>query len=86
MDAKQRAEEFFADLILNESSEIRNGCVYLIAKVVHEGMEYQKQLDIEIARKCGSNTIAAAIETQQTEIPTPSGIFNKILFFWKKSA
>ena len=82
MDAKQRSEEFFADLILNESSEIRNGCIYLIAKVVHEGMEHQKQLDIDIAKHYNKEA-ANAIEHQITTPPKPTGMFNRI-FFWKK--
>ena len=81
MDAKQRAEQFFADLILEESSEIRNGCIYLIARVIHEGMEYQKQVDASIAKHY-SELAATAIEKQITTPPKPTGLFNK-LFFWR---
>lgn len=84
MDAKERAEEFFASLILQDSSEIRQGCVYLIAKVIHEGMEYQKAKDAEISRKWGNNAIAQAIESQTTDIPQPSSLLAKALFFFKK--
>jgi len=82
MDAKDRAEKFFAELILREESEIRNGCIYLIAKVIHEGMEHQKQKDIEIASHYNKEA-ANAIEHQITTPPKPTGVFNKI-FFWKK--
>ena len=83
MDAKERAEDFFAKLILEENSEIRNGCIYLIARVIHEGMEHQKEIDVEIARSHGDAQIAKAIETQTIATPKPTGLFNK-LFFWKK--
>jgi hypothetical protein len=83
MDAKERAEDFFAKLILEENSEIRNGCIYLIARVIHEGMEYQKQIDAGIAKAHGSKDIAKAIENQIIDVPKPTGLFNK-LFFWKK--
>lgn len=83
MDAKERAEDFFAKLILEESSEIRNGCIYLIARVIHEGMEHQKSIDVEIAKSHGSAEIAKAIETQTIATPKPTGLFNK-LFFWRK--
>lgn len=82
MDAKERAEKFFADLILEESSEIRNGCIYLIARVIHEGMEHQKQIDAAIAKRY-SEAAAIAIEKQIDTPPKPTGLFNK-LFFWKK--
>ena len=83
MDAQKRAEEFFAKLILEQDSEIRNGCVYLIARVIHDGMEYQKQIDAEIARKRGSADIAKAIENQITETPVPKSILQKLMGFWK---
>lgn len=83
MDSKERAEAFFADLILRENSEIRNGCIYLIARVIHEGIEAQKQIDAEIASHY-SKDAATAIEQQITTPPKPTGLFNKI-FFWKKS-
>lgn len=83
MDAKERADDFFAKLILEESSEIRNGCIYLIARVIHEGMEHQKIIDAGIAKSYGSKEIANAIENQIIDVPKPTGLFNR-LFFWKK--
>lgn len=83
MNSKERAEKFFADLILAEDSEIRNGCIYLIARVIHEGMEEQKRIDAEIAAHY-SKDASKAIVQQITTPPKPSGLFNK-LFFWTKS-
>lgn len=81
MDAKERAEKFFAELILKEDSEVRNGCIYLIAEVIHEGIEAQKKKDAEIAQNY-SKKAAEAIEQQIVIKPKPTGLFNKI-FFWK---
>jgi len=83
MDAKHRAEDFFARLILEEDSEIRNGCIYLIARVIHEGMEHQKEIDAKIAKDWGHADVASAIEHQITVAPKPTGMFNRI-FFWRK--
>jgi hypothetical protein len=82
MNAKERAEKFYHDLLIEEESEIRNGCIYLIAKVVHEGMEHQKSIDAGIAKHY-SKEAADAINHQNTVPPKPTGLFNK-LFFWKK--
>jgi len=83
MDAKTRAEDFFARLILEEDSEIRNGCIYLIARVIHEGMEHQKQIDALIANNHNRSDIAHAIENQIMVVPKPTGLFNR-MFFWRK--
>lgn len=83
MDANKRAEDFFARLILEEDSEIRNGCIYLIARVIHEGMEHQKEIDAKIAQKWGALDAAKAIITQtESPPPRPKGILSR-MFFWR---